>query len=639
MERISLKKARWGMLIVVVLLCSTLSVEAKEPLQTLQENGWVDGHVQSDDKLTVQDFVALMNTMEGDLRGQSFSAVHRPEGVLTREGAALLLQQHTGWPDAYAPFTDVPPDAEAAGAIGALAQKGVMQGLSSQIFGYGQPMTFGEAAQLVLRYTETIKSNELMEASVVELQQMMDEEQLTAAELVHFYLERIEKYDKQGPALNAMITVNDNALARAKQLDEERHTKGARGPLHGIPVVVKDNFDTADMPTTAGCLCLEDSLPPDDAHQVELLRKAGAIILGKTNLHEFAVGYTTSGSMTGQTLNPYALDRYPGGSSGGTGAAVAGNFAVAGLGSDTGGSIRIPSSMNSLVGIRPTVGLSSRDGIIPLALTQDVGGPMARTVADAAALLEVTAGYDPEDPVTSWSEEEVPRSYVTALDEDGLRGARIGLLTQLTGDAAAPEVNQVITEAVSDLEALGAEVIPVKLPHFDEIMSYSSLSGWEFKFQLNDYLTSLGDDAPYTSLGEIIEAESYDPAIEGLLKARNSRKSLDEKEYKDIVLYRTKLTQEDLLTTMADQELDALVYPTSSHPPAKIGQEQRVGTNVLLSSFSGFPAITVPAGFTDEGLPVGIELLGRKFAEPTLIRFAYSYEQGTMHRKKPEMLP
>ncbi|RFU66042.1 amidase [Peribacillus glennii] len=454
------------------------------------------------------------------------------------------------------------------------------------------------------------------------------------------YLDRIKMFDDQGPKINAIITVNQNAVEAAQELDKERKQKGPRGPLHGIPIIVKDNYDTADMPTTAGCICLKDSIPDDDSHQIKKLKEAGAIILAKSNLHEFAFGITTVSSAGGQTLNPYNLERNPGGSSGGTGAAIAANFAAAGLGTDTGGSIRIPSAFNSLVGIRPTIGLSSRDGIVPLALTQDVGGPMARTVADAAILLEATSGYDPNDTKTAWSVGETEGDYIKSLDRKGLQGAKIGVIRDLFGKQPENvEVNQVTNEAIGDMKKLGAKVIDVKIPELDKILAYPSLSSWEFKFQFNDYLKSLGEDAPFDSLTEVIESGQFHPSSKSSLIARDQVKSLEEEEYKDILLFRTKLTQQSLLKVMADEDLDAFVYPTSSQPAQVIGKGQNSGSANRLSAFSEFPAITVPAGFTSENLPVGIEFLGRAFSEPSLIKLAYAYEQGTEHRKPPSTTP
>lgn len=557
---------------------------------------------------------------------------------ITREQAADILFSLLDLPEKEEPFADVPDDHEFAGEIGAIYQTGIMLGYSDSTFGLGEPLTSEQVDMILSRLYEYIKPFEIQEASIMEIQAAMDAGKLSSKELVQMYLDRIEMYDDQGVSINAILTVNPDALQIAEELDQERAESGPRGLLHGIPIIVKDNYDTEDMPTTAGCLCLEDSLPPDDAYQIEKLKEAGAIILAKANLSEFAFSFKGNSSLGGQTLNPYDLTRYPGGSSSGTAAALAANFGAAGLGTDTGGSIRLPSSLNSLVGIRPTIGLTSRDGIIPLALTQDVGGPIARTVADAAIVLDAISGYDPQDVTTARSVGEIPESYTAYLDKDGLQGAKIGVIRDLFG--TEEEVIEVINTAITDMEQLGATVIDVEIPNLEEILSYPSLSSWEFKFQLNDYLESLGEAAPYKSLSEILESGEYDSSIESSLISRNNRETLETEEYKDIVLNRTKITQESLLKVMADYDLDALVYPTSIFPAAKIGVSQQAGSNNRLSPYSGFPAITVPAGYTaTDHLPVGIEFLGRAFSEPELIRLAYAYEQGTLHRVPPESTP
>lgn len=573
--------------------------------------------------------------------GGSFTMPEISSNRVLRSQVAVLLQQWLGLEKTSEPFRDVPDQSAYAGAVGAVVKAGIMKGYSDTSFLPAEPLTADDLERLYDRVLGYLKPFVLPEATISELQLAMEQGKLTSKQLVQMYLDRIAKYDDQGISLKAVLTINPEALHIAEALDQERADKGPRGPLHGIPILVKDNFDTSDMPTTAGCLCLQDSVPDQDADQIAKLKEAGAIILGKTNLHEFAFGITTSSSLGGQTRNPYAPDHYPGGSSGGTGAAIAANFAVAGLGTDTGGSIRIPSSFNSLVGIRPTIGLSSRDGIIPLALTQDVGGPIARTVEDAAILLDATAGYDPDDVATAYSVGRIPDSYTRFLDPSGLKGARIGVATELfpEGNDQEKAVSGVVSNAVHELESLGATVVNIKIPHLAEINKYPSLSGYEFKFQLNDYLKELGEDAPYHSLAEIIASGEYDKTQEQSMKAREARESLDTQEYKDIVLKRTSLTRESLLKVMADNNLDAIVYPTSTQPPALIGESQSSGNNNRLSPFSGFPAITVPAGFTPDGLPVGIEFLGRAFDEGTLIKFAYSFEQGTHHRHAPRLTP
>ncbi|MCM3584768.1 amidase family protein [Mesobacillus maritimus] len=480
---------------------------------------------------------------------------------------------------------------------------------------------------------ERVLSVDIEEATIFELQHALQSGKLTSEELVQFYLERIEAYDD---TINSIITVDEDVLEEARQLDQERKAGIVRGSLHGIPVILKDNYDTYDMPTTAGSLSLENSIPLDDAYQTKRLREEGAIILGKANLHEFAFGFQTISSLGGQTYNPYDVTRYPGGSSGGTAAAVAANFVTVGLGTDTGGSIRIPSSFNNLVGIRPTIGLASRDGIIPLALTQDVGGPIARTVEDAAVVLDAIAGYDPADPTTENSIGNVPKTYTHYLKKNGLKKARIGVVRELFGND--PQVNAAMDQAIADMENLGAKVVEVSIPNLNQILSYPSLSGYEFKFQLNEYLASLGPDAPVRTLSDIIESGKYHPSLESGLKARDERESLeDDERYQEIITTRPKLAQESLMATFNEHDLDAIFYPTSSALPAKVGGGQGAGSANRLSPYSGFPAISVPAGFSAEGLPIGLELLGKEFDEPTLIKLAYAYQEGTKHRKAPEL--
>ncbi|OLS33550.1 amidase [Bacillus sp. MRMR6] len=489
------------------------------------------------------------------------------------------------------------------------------------------------APNLANPVVKSILSVEIEEATIFELQHEMKRGTLTSEQLVQFYLDRITKFDD---SINSIITIDENVLEEARQLDLERKAGKVRGALHGIPVILKDNYDTYDMPTTAGSLSLAGSIPLDDAYQTKRLRDEGAIILGKANLHEFAFGFQTISSLGGQTLNPYDLTRYPGGSSGGTAAAVAANFVTVGLGTDTGGSIRIPSSFNNLVGIRPTMGLASRDGIIPLALTQDVGGPIARTVEDAAVVLDAIAGYDPADPVTEESIGNVPKTYTHYLKKNGLKKARIGVVRSLFGND--PQVNMVMNQAISDMESLGAEIYEVTIPNLNQILAYPSLSGYEFKFQLNDYLASLGSNAPFKTLTDIIESGLYDPSLRSGLIARDSKVSLEnDAEYQRIITERPEVTKESLMSVFTEYDLDVLLYPTSNALPAEIGRSQGSGNANRLSPFSGFPAISVPAGFSDNGLPVGLEMLGKEFDEATLIKLAYSYQEGTKHRKAPEL--
>ncbi len=483
----------------------------------------------------------------------------------------------------------------------------------------------------------------LEESTVADINAAFDAGALTSEKLTQLYMNRIDAYDNTGPNINSTITVNPNALQTAAALDQERQLTGPRSPLHGIPVIVKDNYDTFDLPTTAGAQALKGFTPTSDAFQVQKLREAGAIVLGKANLSEFAFSFSTESSLGGVTLNPYATNRTPGGSSGGTGAAIAANFGVVGMGTDTGGSIRIPSSYNSLVGIRPTIGLSSRDGIVPLALSQDVGGPMTRTVADAAVVLDATVGSDPDDPITAASSGKIPESYTDSLNPDGLQGARIGVVRDLFGVDSNPEaakVNAVINAALEDMANQGAEIVDsVTIPNLDKILSYPSLSSFEFKFNLNDYLAER-PNAPVRTLEDIIASGGFLPSNEATLRLRNSREPLENNpEYQDIIQNRPDLTQQAILTALEENNLDALIFPTSTQPPALLGQDIITGSATRLSPFSGFPEITVPAGFTPEGLPVGIEFLGRAFSEPTLLELAYSYEQATLNRLPPTITP
>ena len=478
---------------------------------------------------------------------------------------------------------------------------------------------------------------DVVEMTIPELQEAMEAGTITARTLVERYLARIEAYDDQGPVLNAMISLNPEAIATAEALDAERAAQGPRGPLHGIPIVLKDNFDTADMPTTGGSIALAGMYPADDAFQVRKLREAGAIILGKTNLHELASGITTISSLGGQTRNPYDPARNPGGSSGGTGAAVAANFAAFGMGSDTCGSIRYPSAHHSLVGLRGTKGLSSRDGIIPLSHTQDIGGPLARTVTDLAIALDATVGVDPADPVTERSAGRLSRSFQDSLDPDRLRGARFGVLNARFGDETADEeVAEIVRHAIEQLEEQGAETIEVEIPDLNELMEESGVIGSEFKFDLIDYLEQV-PDAPVASLEEIVERGLLHAALERGFRRRIAVESRDSEEYRQALAKQEEIRQA-LTTLLDDNQLDAIMYPTLRRQATRIGEPQR-GGNCNLSANSGFPAITVPAGFTDDEMPVGLELLGRPFSDPDLVGFAYAFEQATRHRRPPSSTP
>lgn len=478
---------------------------------------------------------------------------------------------------------------------------------------------------------------EVAETAIADEQKAMAGGRTTSQALVQAYLDRIAALDHRGPALNALITLNPNALQEAEALDRERAAKGPRGPLHGIPVIVKDNYSTRDMQTTAGSVALLGFVPSNDAFQVRKLREAGAVIIAKSNLHELASGITTVGSAFGQTLNPYDPSRNPGGSSGGTAAAVAASFAAAGMGSDTCGSIRIPASSNNLVGLRPTKGLSSIAGIVPLSATQDVGGPLARSVADLAAMLDATIGEDPADPATHLPPGQLRPKFLHVLDAGALKGAHIGILEPLFGDAADDqEVIHIVRASIEDLKKAGATAVSVPMPGLMAELDGSSVINAEFKEDFANYLAQNGNP-PVHSLEEIVRGGLMHASLEGVLNTRLSSKGRDSREYKIALAKRTAI-QQTILKAMEDQKLDALAYPTMRRKPARIGEPQG-GSTCQLSASTGFPAISMPAGFTGDGLPVGVELLGRAFDDAKLVSYAYSYEQATHRRRAPARTP
>jgi amidase len=496
----------------------------------------------------------------------------------------------------------------------------------------------------------------LEEATVSSINKAFDAGALTSEQLIELYLNRIETYDD---TLNSIITINPNAVETAKALDLERQTTGARSPLHGIPVILKDNFDTFDLPTTGGSITLEGSIPPDDAFLVKQLRDAGAIILAKANLSEFASSGGRDGysSLGGQTLNPYNLVRGPAGSSGGTGAAIAANFGVIGTGSDTGGSIRSPSAHNGLVGIKPTLGLLSRDGIIPLALSFDTGGPMTRTVEDAAIALGIMTGIDPADPVTLESEGKFFKDYTQFLNKDALQGARIGVLQNFLGGNV--EVDQLFEDAVGQLADLGATVVETSYSEefLEERSQISTLIfDSEFQPQIEAYLATLQGDYPKT-LEEIL-AISTDPDVvnsdrsvaPGRIESyrRNlASGGLTNPDYVDAIENGIPFVRQTVLDLMDSNDLDALIYPTRNCPAVPIYTvedptyicDETVPAARNIANITGFPDVQVPMGFTSDGLPLTISLFGRAFSEPTLLGYAYAYEQATKFRSPPPLFP
>ncbi len=487
---------------------------------------------------------------------------------------------------------------------------------------------------------------ELLELTIAEAHRAMLDGTLTARALVEAYLDRIEAYDRRGPALNAIILVNPAALARADSLDAALARTGRlSGPLHGIPFIVKDNYDTHDLPTSAGSAALATSQPADDAFQVRRIREAGAIVLAKSNMAEFAfTPYETVGSrLPGYTFNPYALNRVPAGSSGGTAAAVAANLGLVGLGTDTGNSIRGPSSHTALVGIRSTMGLTSRDGIVPLSATRDVGGPMARTVEDAVRVLDVIAGTDPADPVTREADARRPASYLDVLGTTRLDGVGIGVVGQIARTGTAdPEVLARFDEALEDLRALGARVVDdFRIPELENLREGLNCS--RFRYDLERYLETV-PAPPYRTVAEIAESGEVHVTVLPRLRNMLEEGAADPERHESCrrAARNEARLREAVREAMAEHEVVALVYPTWNNPPRLIGDlESPHGNNSqALSPPTGFPALTIPMGFVRAGtLPVGLQILGDAWDEPTILEIAHAYERATRHRRPPTTTP
>ena len=498
----------------------------------------------------------------------------------------------------------------------------------------------------------SIKPAELDEITIDELTEVMKSGKYTARSITEHYLKRINEIDKNGPAINSVIEVNPDALKIADELDREFKEKGARGPLHGIPILIKDNIDTADkMETTAGSLALLGSKPVKDSFIVKQLREAGAIILGKTNLSEWAnirSAHSTSGwsGRGGLTKNPYALDRNTSGSSSGSGAAAAANLCAAAIGTETDGSVVSPSSLNGLVGIKPTVGLLSRTGIIPISHSQDTAGPMARTVRDAAVLLGAMTGIDTEDEATKNSKGKSYTDYTKFLDENGLKGKRIGVFRQYFG--ILPQVDELMENSLEILKSKGAILVdPVNIDTFGKYNdNETTVLFYELKADMESYLKHRGPDTKMKSLKDLINFNE-EHAKEELLYFKQElflqaeeKGSLTDKEYLDALKNNHRLTREEGIDAVIDEfNLDALVSPTDS--PAwmtdLIDGDHFLGGSSQLPAIAGYPHITVPAGFIF-GLPVGISFFGRAWSEPVLLKIAYGFEQATKVRKPPQFL-
>ncbi len=508
---------------------------------------------------------------------------------------------------------------------------------------YSSVFTAGAVAQTL----------EITASTIEEINAAFANESLTSEQLVELYLSRIEAYDDTGPALNAVLALNGQALNRARALDAERRDKGPRSRLHGIPIVLKDNIDTADLPTTAGSLLLAGSLPPDDAFIVQKLRAAGAIILAKVNMSEFASGGAMS-SLGGPIRNPHDLERSPLGSSGGTGASIAAAYAQFGLGTDTGGSVRWPSTANGIVGLKPTYGLVSRDGIIPLALSFDMAGPMARNVYDVAAALSVMTGIDPADQATVQSEGRIDLDYTEHLDITALDGARIGIARDFLDQDS--EVDWIIEASLDVMRGAGATVVTVRFPQWlldanGEL--YTAVRHREFRVQIAEYLATLKPKYPKT-LAQLIEQATRmtapndsgqpNPSRWSLMRREDDSGDLDDPEYQAVREHGLALVRGFIDSLLESKKLDAIVYPTSPRRPSRIdadpisGGTQRVSP-IRLANLTGFPDLVVPAGFTGNGLPVGISFLGTAFSEPKLLALGYAFEQVTKARRLPINTP
>jgi len=486
------------------------------------------------------------------------------------------------------------------------------------------------------------------ETTIADVHAAMRSGGLTCHALVQAYLDRIAAYDKQGPAINAITVVNPDALATADSLDRRfAANRQFVGPLHCVPMIVKDNFQTIGLQTAAGNLALKGYSPSKDAFQVRRIKEAGAIVLAKSNMAEFAFSpvETVNSVLPGYTKNPYALDRVTAGSSGGTAAAVAADLGEVGLGTDTGNSIRGPSSHQALVGIRSTMGLTSRAGIAPLSLFADIAGPMARSVADAVAVFQVVAGYDPDDPATEAVKGKPVPNYSAALVRGGLRGARIGILRQaFEGPTVDPEVRAVFERAVRDLRAAGATVLDtVTVVELDSIRRSNRGGCNPFKFEFNAWLAEQGDRAPVHDLHAIVTSRRYHPSVETRLVAADSIKLPPDSVPGCQARQRGRdLLRDAVARTMDRLQLDALIYPTWSNPPRLIGDlNTPAGDNSqVFSPTTGNPAITVPMGYTrNNALPAGMTFFGRAFDEERLIKLVYDYEQATKWRHEPASTP
>ncbi len=490
---------------------------------------------------------------------------------------------------------------------------------------------------------------DVVEASIADLQDAILTGGTTCRLVVQAYLDRIEAYD--AATVNAITVVNPNALSRADALDALLAADLEPPPLFCAPILVKDNFDTDDMSTTGGSVALMDNIPPDDAFMVRRIREAGAVVIAKTNMAEWAFSARqTVSSSYDTTANAYALDRVPAGSSGGTASGVAASFGVAGLGTDTGNSIRGPSSHLALVGIRSTIGLTSRDGVIPLALDRDIAGPMTRSVEDAATIFNVVAGYDPADPYTEAGRDRKEPDYRAGLDPDGLEGARVAVLRQLVdAEDADTAVIRVFEEAIVDLARLGATIVDPMEFDLQAQLDREGMFCNRFRYDMHQYLASLGEGAPIRDVLEVLETGEFSSgyAEEELLTYGEIPMDVHPEDWEtpcpDYFEHEGRQAYLSELTAAMDEaEVDAVIYPSWRNPPAHLdrGREEYLGDNSqLVAPATGMPAITVPMGYTYGDLPAGLQILARPYDELLLFRLAYAYEQGTRHRRPPPGFP
>ncbi|PLS85786.1 MAG: amidase [Actinobacteria bacterium] len=490
----------------------------------------------------------------------------------------------------------------------------------------------------------------LQEATIADIHSAYSSGALTCRKLVEMYLHRIEAYDEAGPELNSIVTINPGALEEAEALDRSFGETGAFvGPLHGVPVLVKDQAETEGITTTFGSVAFSDYVPEEDATTVRRLREAGAVILAKTLLPDFATSWFAFSSAAGESKNPYALDRDPGGSSSGTGAAVAANLGAVGIGEDTGGSVRLPSSFCNLVGVRVTTGLISRAGMSPLVAFQDTAGPMTRTVRDAALLLDALVGYDPADPFTAAATiARVPGSYADNLPEDGLEGARIGVLREAFGpddDPESGEVNAIMNAAIEDMRGAGATIVdPIRVPGLQQFVETTALYLQRSKQDINAFLRSRPGAL---SVDELYASNRFHPRLdlfEAIAQEAPSNAEEDPEYFRGLAT--REVFKRTLLNAMASDGLDAFLFPSVKIlPPTR--EDLQAGkwtvltfpTNTLIAPQADLPAVSVPAGFAEVGVAVGLELVGKPHDEPTLLRLAYGYERATGHRKPPQSAP